>query len=146
MVELDQSLDRCFRDRPADALLVQDPSQGSPAHAEKERDLHMGQARPFGLSQQSEVAAARLLLAAGADPDRRLGGDTVLHRAVYVQGRDAVDLLPAAESRLLTGAPEGTARDEVIARWRSAGLPWPPPDAETLLAAVAQGRWPPPPP
>jgi ankyrin repeat protein len=49
----------------------------------------------------------------------------------------------AQSSRLLATRPEGIARDQVVSRWRAAGLPWPAPDFKTVQAMLAAGTWPP---
>jgi ankyrin repeat protein len=49
----------------------------------------------------------------------------------------------AQSSRLLSNNPEGIARDQVIARWRTAGLPWPVPNSRTVEQMLKAGTWPP---
>jgi hypothetical protein len=49
----------------------------------------------------------------------------------------------AAHSRLIAESPEGRLRDQVIDRWQSADLPWPPPSPAKVRAAVLSGTWPP---
>jgi Ankyrin repeats (3 copies) len=49
----------------------------------------------------------------------------------------------AQSSRLLATRPEGIARDQVISRWRSTGLPWPAPDNNEVKAMLKAGTWPP---
>ena len=46
-------------------------------------------------------------------------------------------------SNLASNNPQGQARDEVAARLQRAGVPWPPPAPQDLLALKAAGRWPP---
>lgn len=46
-------------------------------------------------------------------------------------------------SKVAPDSDDGRAREELIARFRAAGCPWPPPPRAEVLAAKAAGRWPP---
>lgn len=49
----------------------------------------------------------------------------------------------AHRSRMNKASPDGAACQEILARWRDAGLPWPPPHPIDVRAWVGRGDWPP---
>jgi hypothetical protein len=49
----------------------------------------------------------------------------------------------ALDSRILRGSDEDKARLRVIEKLKARGYPFPPPDADTVLALAKAGNWPP---
>ena len=106
---------------------------------------------------------AMKLIAAGADLNK---GDAVEHSPLMTAGSTGHWILAnmliekgaspwhsppngytlasfAASDRLLPTTPEGQARDQIIAQFKTMGYPWPPPEPPVVRQMMAEGRWPP---
>jgi hypothetical protein len=90
----------------------------------------MGVAPSMTAAKIDDFQAVLRLLDRGASP---FAADPRGMSLAYLTGR----------SYLASDNPQGRARDQVAARLQSAGVPWPPPSPQDLLALKAAGRWPP---
>lgn len=76
------------------------------------------------------MQVAEALIEGGADPWAVSAGGALPARGIY-------------EPLRLTSALEEAARTRLIARLKKPFAPWPPPDAQTVSAAIKAGQWPP---
>lgn len=110
----------------------------------------------------ADPQAARLLLRYKADPNWRDATHTTILQSVVdmdamqvaealIEGGadpwavSAGGALPARgifEPLRLTSSPEEAARTRLIARLQKPNMPWPPPDAGAVRAAIQAGQWP----
>ncbi|MGI4800850.1 MAG: ankyrin repeat domain-containing protein [Janthinobacterium lividum] len=96
------------------------------------------------VNQADELSETAILTTASTDNWATVGQLMDHGASIWPSNRPGVTVaLLASDSRVLPNHPEGAALQKVVARLRTAGAPWPPPDARQVRALRDAGRWPP---
>ena len=134
----------CNRKEPEVSNYPDVPMLGAVMNSRTEKVRELA-AKGIGLNERAPENQATPMIAA-SDTDQWPVVEILIDHGADVWAHDEFGITSAQRtitSRILRGSDEDKARLRVIEKLKARGYPFPPPDADTVLALDKAGKWPP---
>ncbi len=134
----------CNRQEPEVSNYPDVPMLGAVMNSRTEKVRELA-AKGIGLNERAPEDNATPMIR-GAQTDQWPVVEILIDQGADVWAHDEFGITAAQRtitSRILRGSDEDKARLRVIEKLKARGYPFPPPDADTVLARDKAGKWPP---
>lgn len=134
----------CNREEPKVNSYPDVPMLGAVMNSRTDKVRELA-AKGVGLNERAPENQATPMIAA-SDTDQWPVVEILIDHGADIWAHDEFGITTAQRtmtSRILRGSDEDKARLRVIDKLKSRGYPFPPPNADTVLALETAGKWPP---